>query len=161
MSELLREVQRLISAIDIPKSLQEPPEPVGEHDTVVGEITDPNARRIYSAFYSASAALAEGLKEISHFSIDHPEAMNTDSAHTAKLQELLNEQFRLESVTQILQALFWQEVRNAFPALARKATIGVRQGWKVVWINEQAKAAAAISRIITPESVASIFRGWL
>lgn len=126
---VLKEIVNAMETIRV-EDFAEPDTRVGPNDEVVG-VMDHNLMKLYTLkeiFHKQGQELArKGM----HLLADAMGAAEQPLALAEVKRELALTHQKYEA----LEKFFWIEVRYAFPVLADKESIGVREGWRVVWTN--------------------------
>ena len=101
-------------------NLAEPDEEVGPQEHVIG-ILDLDLRKFFFVFRRYCDLLIEKAGPIS-------------ASSPKKLKE---EIVCLKMQTDTLKDIFWSSCYYNFPKLRGKVSIGVRRGWKIVWVERE------------------------
>ncbi|MBI3956754.1 MAG: hypothetical protein HY340_02085 [Candidatus Kerfeldbacteria bacterium] len=122
MGTWLDTLQQELETSDVTSSF-EPNGAVQPNEHVVGDITDPDLRRVYSLSMRYSKS-----------------ALDAKTALAFESQRELQEHYQLlmcqnAARAEVLIKLFWVSVKDAFKLWGRD-NIGIRRGWKVVWYEE-------------------------
>lgn len=106
-----------------------PPGKVGDKDHVVGVMSD-GLRRLWVLFERAIEYFKSARTAVAHAMVDAISSPNPPKEPPPELVKKIN---LAESREEALRGLFWESVRHEFPDLYGKESIGVREGWQVVW----------------------------
>jgi|SRR3989344_3385812 len=132
MKSVLAALFREINNVAIDGTI-EPEAIVSKSDTVVGKCSD-EAKKVYilrtkiinrsrEVFSKKLLLVAEALTQ------------NLFPPPPPDFIKLLNESSVLCTKEKPLGELFWYLLREEFPQLCNKPSIGIRKGWEVVWTN--------------------------
>jgi len=121
----LNTIQAALTGVTTAEVNSTPPEyPVCKHDHVVG-IANHELRKLYFLF-------RQNLKE-SKVAMEAAKAGQL--SHNRKT--LLKEVQRLTGSQDALWEMFWASCLHDFPELLGKQCLTIRQGWKIVWYEQQ------------------------
>jgi len=108
----------------------EPKSPMKENDKVIGVLTDPGIR----ALYQQSFIYAGKLKEVA---TAHKKSHEDGTSTEEGCKQFKAQVTGYSKCADLFRKLFWLGVRSAFPEISQ-ADCGIRDGWKVVLLEEPA-----------------------
>lgn len=148
---VLTEITALLAAIT-PEQFTAPPAGQEDGDHVVAMATD-DVKRLFTLrdrligkcneFTKITRPLSEGLMMGIFINGQHKASVELNTPGSpmyeaeAKLKRALVELQSVNSFLQIVDGIFWLEVRRQHPDLEDKGTIGIRSDWSLVWMDEE------------------------
>ncbi len=144
MKSVLRELFREIDAVLIDEST-EPDAKVTHCDRIVGKCSD-ETKKIYILREKVSQ---ENREIASQMLLLVAQAIKQlpPPPPPAEFEQMQNKSSRLCIKEKFLGELFWYSLRQEFPQLFDRASIGIRKGWKVVWTDQENEAENFMSFI--------------
>ena len=144
MKSALDTLFREINDVAIDKTI-EPDAIASKSDTVIGKCSD-DAKKVYilrtktihrirEVCSEKLLLVAEALKQ-NRLPLPPP---------PPEFIKLLKESSMLCAKEKTLGELFWYLIREEFPQLIDKPSIGIRKGWKVIWEDDVEEAADPIA----------------
>ena len=118
----------------------EPPNKIEKSDNFVGVVADEDVRKLFSLAMQMSKKALE----------------NADAAYHADSKELRDQYFekfeKNKTKSELFLEFFWIAIKERFN-LWNKQKIGIRSGWKVVWMEPEASEVANL-----PPEVLNVIR---
>lgn len=111
--------------------VDEPDLDILPHDCVLGTCSD-SAKIIYALRAQAFAQSNTLKKRLLHIAIENQGIKKEPSEFT----QLKMSYFTVAKQWEILDKIFWLTLHEEFPILKTKAEVGIRRGWKVVWVEK-------------------------
>ncbi len=102
-----------------------PEHPVEKQDRVVG-IASEGLRRGFTLMQKRRKRMNDFVETFTY----------CDGGEQCRCNEKNLEFIQLKNEIKVLGDIFWNFVREEFPQIAEKSTIGIRANWQIVWVED-------------------------
>lgn len=124
MTKFLRDIAEALQQVDV-GSGKTPKIKVGNGDKVVGTMSE-ELKKLY-------VLRAESKKKVENLLNRGKLLALSANGNDPAIESMMDEITIAASWHEAIEAVFWTSLRTEFPQIAAKPSIGIREGWQVVW----------------------------